>query len=60
MNRVYANEKRNFRIHLQHKPYHNFTVKSRAEWSSYQVEGSDATNGFLVYQDAQYNFSKIP
>ena len=60
LNRVYANEKRNFRIHLQHKPYHNFTVKSRAEWSSYQVEGSDATNGFLVYQDAQYNFSKIP
>ncbi len=60
LNRVYNEEKQNFRIHFSHRLLKNLTVKNRVEWSSYQTASLSTKMGFMMYQDASYNFSKIP
>lgn len=39
------------RLHAVYNVHPNLTLKSRVEYTSYQLEGNPRENGFLVYQD---------
>ncbi len=39
------------RFHAAYNVHPNLTLKSRVEFTSYQLEGNDRENGFLIYQD---------
>jgi len=54
----YSNLK--FRYHLTFNVSKNLILKSRIELSNYTLGDNDPEKGYLVYQDINYQFSKIP
>lgn len=44
-------EQQFFRMHAAYQVHPNLTMKSRIEFTRYQLDGNDPENGFLIYQD---------
>ncbi|NNE55810.1 MAG: helix-hairpin-helix domain-containing protein, partial [Flavobacteriales bacterium] len=53
-------DRKYFRIHAQYKVSESFRLKSRAEWSFYQLEGEEADHGFMFYQDVIFKKMEWP
>lgn len=48
------------RYHIAVDPGRGFMLKTRLEWSRYQLGDAGPENGFLMYQDFSYAFQRIP
>ena len=52
-------DRNQYRLHLSAKMDENWEIRNRLEVSNYQKEETKE-NGFLIYQDVIYHFSKLP
>ncbi|MGZ5243995.1 MAG: ComEA family DNA-binding protein, partial [Bacteroidia bacterium] len=48
------------RFQVSLKATENLSLRSRAEFSQYSLQNSPKENGFMVFQDVDYQFSKFP
>ena len=53
-------QKQQLRLHFEHKINENITLRNRIEYACYKKEMTENKYGFLVYQDVNFNFNKIP
>ena len=49
-----------FRINASYQVHENVKFKTRAEWTRYQLQGSPAENGFILYQDLVFRKVMTP
>ncbi len=49
-----------FRVHAAYQVHENVKLKTRVEFTRYQLEGNPAENGFLLYQDIVFRKVMFP
>lgn len=60
INFLVPQEKFTIRLHGSFNPEPRLKLRSRVEWVSYQLNNQTPSNGFVLYQDVSWTFTKIP
>ncbi len=60
LHKVTPKRRQSLRFHINYSPFHQLMLKSRVEFSRYEHETEETSNGYLIYQDIQFKPDAFP
>ncbi len=57
---IVPTEKKQLRFHVNYQLARNLILKNRFEFAQYQTSETDTENGWMIFQDVNYQFSTLP